>query len=112
MGNNESSYTIKLKPKIIPERNISFGGKYEKEMLETFNTFDILWYAPENAEKLEQWIAFTNIIVQKITDEELFKTTVLMIEMIRRSIVIATGKFAEKTIPKIAPLLNSNVIIY
>ena len=112
MGNNETSLTVKLKPKIIPEKNISFGVKYEKEMLETFNTFDILWYAPENTEKLEQWIAFTNIVVQKITDEEQFKITVLMGEMIRRSIVIATGKFAEKTIPKINSLLNTNVIIY
>ena len=42
-------------------------------MIETFNTFDILWYAPENSEKLEEWIAFTNIVVLKITDEEQFK---------------------------------------
>ena len=108
----EKSTIVKLKPQFIPEKNISFGGTLEKEMIETFNTFDILWYAPENSEKLEQWIAFTNVVVQKITNEELFKTTALIIKMIRRSIVIATGNYAEKTIPKIAELLQLDVIIY
>ena len=111
MGSDEST-VIKLKPKFIPERNISFGGEIEKEMIETFNTFDILWFAPENSEKLEEWIAFTNIVVQKVTNEEQFKTTVFLLEMIRRSVVITTGKYAEKTIPKIAELLKLQVIIY
>jgi hypothetical protein len=111
MGAKETTI-VKLKPQFIPEKNISFGGKLEKEMIETFNTFDILWYAPESSEKIEQWIAFTNVVVQKIADEEIFKTTALFGEMIRRSIIISTGNYAEKTIPKIAKLLQLNVIIY
>ena len=107
-----ASTIVKLKPQFNPERNISFGGELEKEMIETFNTFDILWYAPENSEKLEEWIAFTNVNVQKITKEEEFKITAILGEMIRRSVVITTGNYAEKTIPKIAESLRLQVIIY
>jgi hypothetical protein len=71
MGANEAKSTIiKLKPQFNPEKNIYFGGELEKEMVETFNTFDILWYAPEDSEKLEEWAAFTNVAVLKITNEE------------------------------------------
>ena len=107
-----ASTIVKLKPQFNPERNISFGGELEKEMIETFNTFDILWYAPENSEKLEEWIAFTNVNVQKITKEEEFKITAILGEMIRRSVVITTGNYAEKTIPKIVESLRLQVIIY
>ena len=97
MGANTSNSTIiKLKPQFIPEKNISFGGELEKEMIETFNTFDILQYAPEDSEKLEEWIAFNNVVIQKITNEEQFKTTALLGDMIRRSVIITTGKYGEK----------------
>ena len=111
MGNKESTL-VKLKPKFIPGRNISFGGILEKKMIETFNTFDILWYAPEDSEKLEEWIAFTNVTVQKFTKEEEFINIALLGEMIRRYVIIATGAYAEKTIPKIAKILKLQVIIY
>jgi len=80
-------------------------------MIESFNTFDILWYAPENSEKLEEWIAFTNVSVLKVTTEELFKSTALLGQMLKL-IVITTGSYAEKTIPKLAGLLKISVIIY
>ena len=111
MGNNEGTI-VKLQPKFIPEKNISFGGIPEKEMIETFNTFDILWYAPEDSEKLEEWIAFTNITVQKVTKEGEFKAIALLGEMIKRYIIITTGSYGEKIIPKIAEMLKIQVIIY
>ena len=113
MGANEDKSTIiKLKPQFIPEKNIYFGGELEKEMVETFNTFDILWYAPENSEKLEKWAAFTNVAVLKITNEEQFKIIALLGEQIRRSVIITTGKYGEKTIPKIVQSLRLRIIIY
>ena len=55
MGANAAKSTIiKLKPKFLPEKNIYFGGELEKEMAESLNTFDILWYSPEDSEKLEE----------------------------------------------------------
>ena len=111
MGNDQpTTFTLKQ----IPDetKNISFGGKKEEEMIQKFNTFDILWYAPENSEKLENWIAFTNVNVTKISDEEKF------VQMAIKSryynlIIITTGSFGEKTIPLISPeLLMPNIIIY
>ena len=80
-------------------------------MLESFNIFDILWYAPEDSEKLEEWIAFTSVKVTKATKEESFKHIALLGQILRL-IVITTGAYAEKTIPKLAELLNVYVIIY
>ena len=108
---NEKCNIVKLQPQYTPGRNFSFGGDKEKEMIESFNTFDILWYAPENSEKLEEWIAFTNVSVLKVTTEELFKSTALLGQMLKL-IVITTGSYAEKTIPKLAGLLKISVIIY
>ena len=111
MGAKENR-VVKLSPKFDPKRNISFGGNLEKEMIETFNTFDILWYAPENSEKLDEWKAFTNVIVTKVTKQAEFKTIALLGQMLKRYIVITTGEYAENTIPQIAELLNIKVIIY
>ena len=111
MGANTCTI-VKLKPKFIEGKNISFGGELEKEMIETFNTFDILWYAPEDCEKLEEWIAFTNVFVQKVTKEEEFKNLALLGQMIRRSVIITTGALAKKIIPQIAESIRMSVIIY
>lgn len=108
---DEEYTTIKLQPQFSPNRNISFGGDKEKEMLETFNIFDILWYAPENSEKLEEWVAFTNVNVIKETEEEKFKAIALLGRMLRL-IIITTGAYAEKTIPKLVGLINISVFIY
>ena len=110
MGNDE--YTIfKLQPQFTPGRNISFGGTKEKEMINTFNIFNILWYAPENSEKLEEWIAFSNVSVIKVTEENLFKSMILLGQTLRL-VISTTGSYAEKSIPKIAEILNISVIIY
>ena len=111
MGANTCTI-VKLNPKFIEGKNISFGGELEKEMIETFNTFDILWYAPEDCEKLEEWIAFTNVFVQKVTKEEEFKNLALLGQMIRRSVIITTGALAKKIIPQIAESIRMSVIIY
>ena len=44
MGNNGSKIDklIKQEPFYIQGRNISFGGKEEEEMIQNFNSFDIL----------------------------------------------------------------------
>jgi len=67
MGNSK---LIQLKPHLDPKKNISFGGEIEEEMINKFNAFDILWFSPENSEKLEEWIAFTNVVVIKVSDEK------------------------------------------
>ena len=111
MGAQENK-VVKLSPKFDPKRNISFGGDLEKEMIETFNTFDILYYAPENSEKLDEWVAFINVIVTKVTKEGEFKTIALLGQMLRRYIIITSGKYGENIIPSIAQMLKINVIIY
>ena len=109
MGNEE---IIKQKPHFSPKKNISFGGKEEKEMIETFNSFDILWYAPENSEKLEEWVSFTNVNVIKISKEEQFIIFASM-GYILHLIIITTGSFAEKSIPKFNGIIKSPcVLIY
>ena len=111
MGNNQpTTYTLKSIPD--EKKNISFGGIKEEEMIQKFNTFDILWYAPENSEKLENWIAFTNVNVIRISDEEKFFQMAVK-SRYYNLIIITTGSFGEKTIPLIPPeLLIPNIIIY
>jgi len=115
MGNNGSKIDklIKQEPFYIQGRNISFGGKEEEEMIQNFNSFDILWYAPENSEKLEEWIAFTNVNVIRIFDEEQFLNLVSM-GVLKHLIIIMTGSFAEKIIPKInkSEMILPHIIIY
>ena len=69
MGNYQIFKTI---PHFNKNRNISFGGEEEEEMIQKFNAFNILWYAPEVSEKIEEWIAFTNVEVIKVTNEKDF----------------------------------------
>ena len=111
MGNDQPT-TFTLKP--IPDQTkyISFGGKIEEKMIQKFNTFDILWYAPENSEKLENWIAFTNVNVIRISDLNKFIQMAVK-SRIYNLIIIASGSFAEEAIPLIPPeLLIPNIIIY
>ena len=108
MGNSK---LIQLKPHLDKNKNISFGGKIEEEMIQKFNAFDILWYSPENSEKLEEWVAFTNVEVIKITNEE------SLIERLNIGhqylIIIMAGSFAEKAVPKMSEIkLLPNIIIY
>ena len=106
MGNSKLT---KLKPHFCPRKNIMFGGKLEEKMIEEFNSLDIIWYASENSEKLQEWRAFTNVNVIKISEESEFKEIISMKEM-PYSIIITTGTFAEKTIPKINDK-NTDLII-
>lgn len=81
-------------------------------MIKKFNAFDILWYASEDSEKLENWIAFTNVNVIRTSDINKFA------QMAYKSrtcnlIIIITGSFAEKAIPLLDQnLLIPNIIIY
>ena len=109
MGNNQ---TFKLR--IFPDNKkyISFGGKLEEEMIQKFISFDIIWYASEESEKLENWIAFSNVIVKKISNENEF-IKVLEKSYLSNLIIISSGSFSEKMIP----LMNQdnqmpNIIIY
>ena len=104
---------IVQKPYLDPEKNISFGGNEEEEMIKNFNFIDILWYAPyDSEEKLEKWKAFTNINVIKITNESEFIQKAIK-EPHSNLILITTGPFAEATIPKIGEDINlPTIIIY
>ena len=48
---NQQSKLITLTPFPDKTKNISFGGDKEKEMIQKFNAFDIIRYAPEDSEK-------------------------------------------------------------
>ena len=110
--NVDQSKTFTLKPIPDKDKNISFGGKIEEEMIQKFNTFDILWYAPENSEKLENWKSFTNVNVIRISDKENFFQMAIK-SYLYNLIIITSGSFAEKTIPSIPPhLFIPNIIIY
>ena len=50
---NENIKTFTQKPHISESNNICFGGEKEQEMINKFISFDILWYAPDSSEKLE-----------------------------------------------------------
>ena len=67
-------------------------------MIKKFNSFNIVWHAPEKDEKLENWIAFTNVDVYKSENIEEFIELDCKIENI---IVISSGKYAEKLINEI-----------
>ena len=108
MGNSKIFKTI---PFYDPKKNISFGGEEEEKMIQEFNAFDILWYAPKESEKLEEWIAFTNIDIIKVSEEEKFMTLALEGILFNR-IIIMTGLFAEKTIPKNEKIKFPKTIIY
>ena len=108
--NKTSSITIE--PFKDKSKNISFGGDKEKEMINKFNAFDILWYATEDSEKLENWVAFTNVNVTKTSDMNIFIQRAVKSRLCNL-MIITSGSFAEKTIPLIEEkLLISNIIIY
>ena len=108
--NKTSSITIE--PFKDKSKNISFGGDKEKEMINKFNAFDILWYASEDSEELEKWIAFTNVNVTKTSDMNIFYQMALKSRLCNL-IIISSGSFAEKTIPKLKKnIIPPNVIIY
>lgn len=108
--NKTSSITIE--PFKDKSKNISFGGDKEKEMINKFNAFDILWYASEDSEELEKWIAFTNVNVTKTSDINIFYQMALKSRLCNL-IIISSGSFAEKTFPFIEEkLLIGNIIIY
>ena len=101
---------IVQKPYLDPEKDISFGGNEEEEMIKKFNSYDILWYAPyDSEEKLEKWKAFTNINVIKVTNEIEFIQKA--IEPHLKLLIITTGPFAEATFPKIGEDINLPLII-
>ena len=80
-------------------------------MIQKFIAFNIIWYSPENSEKLEDWVAFSNVNVEKISDEKEFIKAAERSYLFNK-IVIASGSFAEKTIPLMDHnTLNSNIII-
>ena len=101
---------VQLKPDFTPEKNISFGGDLEKRMIHEFNFFNIFWFAPKDAEKLEEWIAFTNVEVAKITDEEKVKKIIRASKKIDE-IIIATGSYAEKALSEINEISELSCII-
>lgn len=105
MGNSDSDTVeqtkqIKQMPYFSEDINITFGGKEEEDMINKFNAFDILWYAPDSSEKLQNWKAFTNVDVFPISDEKEFMN-IIENKTKLYYIVISTGSFAEKTIPKL-----------
>ena len=111
MGNNQPNQ-ISLKSLPDENKNIAFGGTIEEEMIQKFFAFDIIWYAPKDSEKLENWIAFTNVKVTKISDMNIFIQQAVKSRLFN-NIIITTGSFAEKTIPLVEPnLLIPNIIIY
>ena len=109
MGNSQ---IIKQKPHVDLRKNITIGGVLEAKMIQEYNQFDIVWYAPENAEKIEEWKAFTNVNVIKVSKEDVFNVFAAMANT-WNIIIITTGSFAEKTIPKM-PLIytSADIIIY
>ena len=104
---NSISKIFKLKSISDKRKDISFGGILEEKMLQKFNIFDIIWYSPKDSEKLENWKAFTNINVRKISDEMEFIQAAQQ-SYLFNSIIIATGPFAEKTIP----LMDEKILEY
>ena len=111
MGNQQPK-TFTLKPLMDKTKNISFGGKKEEEMIQKFNAFDILWYAPEDSEQLENWIAFTNVDVIKTSDVNIFIQRAVKSHFFNL-IIISTGSLAKEILPLLYPkLLTPNIIIY
>lgn len=115
MGNSDSDTVeqtkqIKQMPYFSEDINITFGGKEEEDMINKFNAFDILWYAPDSSEKLQNWKAFTNVDVFPISDEKEFMN-IIENKTKLYYIVISTGSFAEKTIPKLKKNISPPVII-
>ena len=81
-------------------------------MIQEFNQFDIVWYCPENSEKLEEWRAFTNVNVIKVSKEDVFNVFVGMGNL-WNLIIITTGAFAEKSIPKLPGFFPpADILIY
>ena len=113
MGSYFNYKTVQLKPYFAPEKNISFGGDLEKRMKQEFNLFNIFWCAPENAEKLEEWIAFTNVQIHRIKNEEEFLNIIKGTNK-TSEIIITTGSYAEKAISKINEIhkLSCIILIY
>ena len=113
MGSDEptpTQFTLKSFPD--QNKNISFGGTQEEEMIRKFNTFDIFYYAPENSEKLENWIAFTNVNVTRSSDMNQFLQLSVKSNLYNL-IIISTGSFAEEIMPLVPQdLLIQNIIIY
>ena len=103
MGNSK---IIKQRPHYDPKEIFFFGGDLEEQMIYQFNSYDIIWYSPEDSEKLEEWRAFSNINIVKISKEEQMGEFILM-GWARNLIIITTGSFAEKLFPKI----NQNDIL-
>ena len=109
---NDEPTQFSLKPLSDKKKFLSFGGTKEEEMIRKFNAFDIFWFAPDDAENLENWIAFTNINVTRSSDINQF------IQLAVKSryynlIIISTGLFAKEAMPLISPdLLIPNIIIY
>ena len=111
MGNDEPTQ-FSLKPLSDKNKYITFGGMKEEEMIRKFNAFDIFWFAPDNSEKLENWIAFTNINVTRSSDINQF-IQLSVKSRLYSLIIISTGSFAEEAVPLIPPdLLIQNIIIY
>ena len=94
------SKIVKQRPHYDQRKNITLGGDLEAQMIQEFNQFDIVWYSPENSEKLEEWKAFTNVNVIKVSKEDVFQVFVGM-GTFWNLIIITTGSFAEKSIPKL-----------
>ena len=101
-----------LKPIPDKNKNISLGVALEEEMIKKFNAFDILWYAPDDSEILENWIAFTNVDVLRSSDFNIFMQLSVK-SRYYNLIIISTGPFAEE-IMSLMPqhLLIKNIIIY
>ena len=109
---SENAKTITQKPHISKEKDICFGGEKELDMINNFISFDILWYAPDSSEQLGKWKAFTNVNVYETSDENEF-INIVEKQTILYCVIIATGSFAEKTIPKLKKnIIPPNVIIY
>jgi len=109
MGNSK---IVKQRPHFDPRKNISLGGDLETRMIQEFNQFDIVWYSPENSEKLEEWRAFTNVNVIKVSKEDVFQVFAGMAN-IWNLIIIATGSLAEKSIPNLPKYFPTvDILIY
>ena len=116
MGNSDSDTVEEIKQikqisYFSKDNNITFGGKEEEDMITKFNAFDILWYAPDSSEKLQNWKAFTNVDVVHISDENKFINTIENKEM-NYYIIISTGCFAEKTLPKLKRMIHFLILLF
>ena len=81
-------------------------------MIKHFYFFDILWCTSNNKEKLEEWRAFTNVNVLVISQENQFIKNIVE-EKNFNLIIIMSGEFAEKTVPKLQMKMHlPNIIIY